>query len=39
MLSIKADFENKFNILKDSFIKVNEASNYSRDTGLNSRME
>lgn len=33
LMNIKVDFENKFNFLKESFIKVNDVSNFSRDTG------
>lgn len=35
LLNIKNDFENKFNYLKESFVKANDVSNFSRDTGLN----
>lgn len=33
LINIKTDFENKFNFLKESFIKNNDVSNFSRDTG------
>jgi len=33
LLNIKTDFQNKFNFLKESFIKNNDVSNFSRDTG------
>lgn len=35
LINIKNDFENKFNYLKESFVKAHDVSNFSRDTGLN----